>query len=653
MKALIRIRAFRALCVLLAVAGQTEAILAQNGPPNKDRYLIVLKPPKNGVPELSDHDITAGGGKIEYKVPGRIQVTLPAPAVEALRKQERVKYIEKVILGPVPDASAPAKLRMTPSTASLRATAESTPPTWRSGTYKYDASGNIYAIGVAGDTGSPVQHRYAYDELSHLKRADTFTTPTTHTETFTYDVYGNLIEHVDGSSTTPTPVEDPNTNRLAPSAAHPYTYDAAGNLTADYNVTYEYDPFSMLREKDRYPSPATQEFYIYTASDERIGVKYGTSSGSPTIWSIRHFSGNVLRQYEGHDQSPQMAWLWVEDYVYRDGQLLAAERVPEEGGRRHFHLDHLGSPRLVTGQNSKEMSEHDYEPFGLESNYQETAGGFDREDPKRFTGHERDYAPPGESPASTAYLDYMHARYYSANVGRVLSVDPTWDSADLARPQAWNRYAYVQNNPMGKVDPDGRDTWDLISGVANAIGSDNLIGAGRVSGGNYDFQAGQDIGDFVASVGGLVEAGAGTSIGAVGVAFDATGFGAIVGVPANVAGATMIVHGATTAVVGTIHMSESAGGPKAGSSGGPGAGKDFSKGTKDTARAESNNKCVFCGKDTTRQPGGNQSNIDHADPKARGGNNTPANAQNTCRTCNLQRATKTSSEFLNWLKSMF
>jgi RHS repeat-associated protein len=442
--------------LLLLVFAQAAAILAQNGPPSKDRYIIVLKPPKNGVPELSDHVITAGGGKVEYKVPGIIQVTLPEPAVEAMRKQERVKYIQKVILGPLPNASAPATLRMTPSTSSLRATTESTPPTWRSGTYKYDASGNIYAIGVANDdTGSTVQHRYAYDGLSRLKRADTITT-STHTETFTYDVYGNLTEHVDGSAVTPTPVEDPNTNRLAWSAAHPYTYDAAGNLTADYNAAYLYDPFSMLREKD-YGSK--QEFYIYTASDERIGVKYGTANDSPTIWSIRDFSGNVLRQYESHDQVPQMAWLWKEDYVYRDGQLLAAERVPEEGGRRHFHLDHLGSPRLVTGQDSKEMSEHDFEPFGLEANpsYQEYGGGFDREDPKQFTGHERDYAAPPDAPQSAFYLDYMHARYYNPTVGRFLSVDPL--RGDPRSPQSFNRYAYVMNGPVSYVDPNGLFTW--------------------------------------------------------------------------------------------------------------------------------------------------------------------------------------------------
>lgn len=46
-------------------------------------------------------------------------------------------------------------------------------------------------------------------------------------------------------------------------------------------------------------------------------------------------------------------------------------------------------------------------------------------------------------------------------------------------------------------------------------------------------------------------------------------------------------------------------------------------------------------------PVGNRSNIDHAIPKSRGGNKSAANAQNTCQTCNLQKATQTTEEFLN------
>lgn len=40
--------------------------------------------------------------------------------------------------------------------------------------------------------------------------------------------------------------------------------------------------------------------------------------------------------------------------------------------------------------------------------------------------------------------------------GRFLSVDPTWESADLGTPQSWNRYSYVLNNPVRYTDPDGR-----------------------------------------------------------------------------------------------------------------------------------------------------------------------------------------------------
>jgi len=91
---------------------------------------------------------------------------------------------------------------------------------------------------------------------------------------------------------------------------------------------------------------------------------------------------------------------------------------------------------------------------------------------------------------------------------------------------------------------------------------------------------------------------------------------------------------------------DSGGQPRAGESGGPGAGKDFGEKTKDEIRDRDGNICVFCKRDTTREPGPDQSNVDHAQPKADGGNNTPNNGQNTCRTCNLDKGRRTTGEFL-------
>lgn len=85
---------------------------------------------------------------------------------------------------------------------------------------------------------------------------------------------------------------------------------------------------------------------------------------------------------------------------------------------------------------------------------------------------------------------------------------------------------------------------------------------------------------------------------------------------------------------------------KIGASGGKGVGKGFSNKIKDQARAESRDTCVFCGTKTTRQPGPTRSEIDHAIPKSRNGNNSLDNAQNTCRTCNRRKGAKTTEEFL-------
>ena len=49
--------------------------------------------------------------------------------------------------------------------------------------------------------------------------------------------------------------------------------------------------------------------------------------------------------------------------------------------------------------------------------------------------------------------DYMHARYYSPNLGRFLSVDPV--GGTVGSSQSWNRYSYVLNNPIVLVDPRG------------------------------------------------------------------------------------------------------------------------------------------------------------------------------------------------------
>lgn len=66
-----------------------------------------------------------------------------------------------------------------------------------------------------------------------------------------------------------------------------------------------------------------------------------------------------------------------------------------------------------------------------------------------FTGKERD-AESGN--------DYFGARYYGSSMGRFMSPDPSGLLAQHPEdPQSWNLYAYVRNNPLILIDPNGLD----------------------------------------------------------------------------------------------------------------------------------------------------------------------------------------------------
>ena len=93
----------------------------------------------------------------------------------------------------------------------------------------------------------------------------------------------------------------------------------------------------------------------------------------------------------------------------------------------------------------------------------------------RCSGKERD---------SETNLDYFGARYYSGAQGRFATpdefkggiVDPFTGQdietntalpyADITDPQTLNKYAYVRNNPLRYVDPDGHEGEDTLVDVA-------------------------------------------------------------------------------------------------------------------------------------------------------------------------------------------
>lgn len=315
--------------------------------------------------------------------------------------------------------------------------------------YTYDDSGNITSIGA--DT-------FVYDGVNRLKSS----TVSGIVQTFTYDGFGNMTDMhtpVDavcahgvacGSSSSTIAVQS-STNRLSATGV---TYAPDGSVAAMDGSTFTFDGAGMMT---RSQTDVIRQF-VYSVDDERIG----TYSGGSWNWTLRDPSGAVLREFTSVDTiAIHMVnhvahtetvlgygdWAWNEDYIYRGAQLLAAEINDADqptGVRRHFHLDHLGTPRLITDDAGHQIGVHSYLPFGAEI---DSGTAEDPEDTRKFTGHERD--------GNTANaLDYMHARFYRAGVGRFSSFDP--GHPKLEKPQSWNAYVYALDNPVVLNDPDGK-----------------------------------------------------------------------------------------------------------------------------------------------------------------------------------------------------
>jgi RHS repeat-associated protein len=63
-----------------------------------------------------------------------------------------------------------------------------------------------------------------------------------------------------------------------------------------------------------------------------------------------------------------------------------------------------------------------------------------------FTTYDRD---------ADTHLDYAMARHYASTEGRFMTPDPGHVGANIYEPQSLNAYAYVSNDPINAIDPDG------------------------------------------------------------------------------------------------------------------------------------------------------------------------------------------------------
>jgi RHS repeat-associated protein len=284
--------------------------------------------------------------------------------------------------------------------------------------YTYDALGNRTTMTEALGTNS-----YAYDQLNRLTQA-THPQPANPTETFTYDPVGNRL-----NSHLSTLHSFDAANRLLEDSNFAYTYDENGNLTSKTSkangevTTYTYDAENQLIRVDR---PGLVAEYRYDALGRRIEkVVNGVST------RYMYHNEDIILELDGANNVTAL-------YIHGPGidEPLAMFRSVAGIQVVAFHADGLGSITTLTDLNGNPVRSYTYDSFGrLVAQTGTLTNSY------TYTGRELD-------PESG--LLYYRARYYDPSVGRFLHQDPI----GLAGGDI-NLYAYVRNNPVNSLDPEG------------------------------------------------------------------------------------------------------------------------------------------------------------------------------------------------------
>ncbi|HKV37219.1 MAG TPA: RHS repeat-associated core domain-containing protein [Pyrinomonadaceae bacterium] len=296
-------------------------------------------------------------------------------------------------------------------------------------------NGQIAQIEGFINTQKQWQQRFTYDTVGRLGSAREFrgdNSVQSYLVNYDYDVFGNRYlkqAQNGGNPFTQIWVETADVNQATNRFSAGATYDAAGNVTNDSkfrNRKFQYDANNRQKQSRNLDDTGAVDS-IFDANGQRVATQI---AGSLTNVQVYDAMGKLLAEYS----------------------LTTAQ-----GGTQFVLNDHQG-PRTITGTSGAVIARHDYLPFGddlLNNVGMRTAGqgyGGTEAARQKYAAMENDEATG---------LSHTLWRKYDSLSARWTTPDPYIASMTLTDPQTFNRYSYVNNDPLNHVDPAGLALADI------------------------------------------------------------------------------------------------------------------------------------------------------------------------------------------------
>jgi len=194
------------------------------------------------------------------------------------------------------------------------------------------------------------------------------------------------------------------------------SYDANGNQIQAGPDVFSYD--SQNRLVSATVAGVTAE-YGYNHLHQRVTK---TLNGHTRLM-LYDQAGNLLSEVDSATGQT------LAEYVWLDGAPLV---YIEAGNTYQVHVDHLGTPQVLTDAGGQVAWEAHYTPFGRASVISQ--------------GPTFNLRFPGQYFDAGTGLHYNWHRYYDPAIGRYITSDPIGLAGGL------NTYGYVGGNPLGNVD---------------------------------------------------------------------------------------------------------------------------------------------------------------------------------------------------------
>jgi RHS repeat-associated protein len=295
----------------------------------------------------------------------------------------------------------------------------------------WDTAGNLLS---RQDLKQSLTETFDYDALNRLTGSQRNGTQNL---TLTYNAIGNILTKSDVGSYT---YHATRKRAVIQAGSTVYGYDANGNMTSRGGSSISYTSYNLPSLMNQGSNSSAVSYGAF-----RNRFKQVTAGSDPTttiyvaglLERVTRPGGVTEFRHQIHGPTGTVA--------------IYTRRSSGTADTYYLHRDHLGSPELITNAAGTQIVKPSFAAFGERrgSTWTGTPSSGDwtaigNVTRRGFTDHEH---------LDNVGLIHMNGRVYDPRIGRFLSPDPFIDWG--LGTQGVNRYGYVGNNPLNRIDPTG------------------------------------------------------------------------------------------------------------------------------------------------------------------------------------------------------